>query len=64
MAQGKRVVLKDQVHVTTVELYEKLRAAEKATKSKKRSSGRGKSGNTLEAEQNNIDNTEELMEDS
>ena len=43
MVQGKRVVLKDQTLVTTEELYQKVRAAEEATRKRKRLTGRRKS---------------------
>jgi len=42
IVQGKRVVLKDQVLITTEELYQKVKAAEEATQNKKTSTGCGR----------------------
>lgn len=64
MAQGKRVVLKDQVLVTTEELYEKLRQAEEETRTRKRSSGRGRKPNAVEGNQISTNNSEDMQEES
>ena len=64
MVQGKRVVLKDQVLVTTEKLYEKVKAAEEATKNRKQSSGRGKTQRASGTAQTSIDNVEEVQEEN
>jgi len=64
MSQGIRVVLKDQVHITTVGLYEQLKAREEVTASRKRSSGGKTKENASEVDQIGADNSEEMNEDS
>ena len=64
MAQGKRVVLKDQVLVMTEELYEKLKQAEEKTRTRKRSSGHGRKPNAVEGNQMSTNNSENMQEES
>ena len=63
MAQGKRVILKDQVLITTENLYEKLKRAEKETKKKKNTTSNKKHKRVSEATSTSENNAKKSFED-
>ena len=64
MEQGMRVALKDQVLVTTEELYEKAKAAKEATKSRNQSSGQKRKRGASGTAQTSTDNAEDIQEEN
>lgn len=63
MAQGKRVILKDQVLVTTEELYAKVKAAEDATKNRKNSVGHRRGKKAVEVDRVNTNDVQDIQEE-
>ena len=62
MAQGKRAILKDQILITTEELYEKVKGSEEATKNRKNSSRSKRKQNSSRIAQTSTDNVEDIQE--
>ena len=58
MASGKRVLLKDQTLITTAEIYEQVKACEKATKRRRTAKGHTKRKSGLQAAFNSANNTQ------
>ena len=64
MTQGMRVILKNQVLITTEELYEKIKTAKEAILNRKHSSGRRRKSSALKTVQTSTDNTEDIQEEN
>ena len=63
MAQGKQAILKDQILITTEEIYKKVKASEDATKNRKYSSNSKRKQNSSRIAQTGVDNAEDIQEE-